>query len=155
VENLRVSATRDLITVTLQGVPNEPGIAATVLGALGEQGLNVEMVVASGTSAKHADILVAAARAEREQVMKVAGQIRAEYGARGVDAKEGSALVTLSGPEMASRPGVAGKMFRALSDAGINIGAISTSLSSITCLIDEDRVDDAVAVLGEKLVAAS
>jgi aspartate kinase len=153
VENLRVSATRDLITVTLQGVPDQPGIAATVLGDLGEQGLNVEMVVASGSSAKRADILVAAARAERDQVMEVAEQIRQALGARGVEAKEGSALVTLSGPGLASQPGIAGKMFRALSDEGINLGAISTSLSSITCLIDEDRVEDALAVLGEKLVA--
>jgi aspartate kinase len=154
-ENLRVSSMGDLVTVTLRGVPNQPGIAATVFGTLGEKGLNVEMVVSSGVSESLADIAVAATRAEREPVVQAAEQMRAELGARTVESKEGSALVVLSGSDLASQPGIAGRMFRALSGEGINIDAISTSLSSITCLIDDDRLADAVAVLREKLEAAS
>jgi aspartate kinase len=154
-ENLQVSSKGDLITVTLRGVPNQPGIAATVFGTLGEQGLNVEMVVSSGVSETLADISVAATRAERDRVVMAAERIRRELGARAVESKEGSALIVLSGPDLASQPGIAGQMFRALSGEGINIDAISTSLSSITCLIDGGRLDDAVAVLRNQLQAAS
>jgi aspartate kinase len=154
-ESLRAIAIRDLVTITLRGVPDRPGIAAEVFGALGEQGLNVEMVVSSGASAGRADISMAAARTERDQVRQAAERIRKQVDAHGVETKDGSALVTLSGSDLAAQPGLAGRMFRALTSEGINIDAISTSLSSISCLIEEKRAADAVAVLNQEFGIAT
>jgi aspartate kinase len=154
-ENLRATSIRNLVTVTLRGVPDRPGIAAEVFGALGDQGLNVEMVVSTGVSEGRADISMAAARAEKDHVRQAAERVRGQVGASGVETRDGSALVVLSGPELSTRPGVAGRMFRALTGEGINIDAISTSLSSITCLIDNSRAEDAVAVLNGEFAIAS
>jgi aspartate kinase len=154
-ESLRAIAIRDLVTITLRGVPDRPGIAAEVFGALGEQGLNVEMVVSSGASNGRADISMAAARTERDQVRQAAERVRKQVGASGVETKDGSALVTLSGSDLAAQPGIAGRMFRALTSEGINIDAISTSLSSISCLIEDERAAGAVAVLNREFGIAT
>jgi aspartokinase len=53
------------------------------------------------------------------------------------------------GPHFGERPGIAGVMFSALASVGINILAISTSISSISCLIDVDDMDEAIQVLEE------
>ncbi len=58
-------------------------------------------------------------------------------------------IVSMFGPHFGERPGIAGVMFSALASAGINILAISTSISSTSCLLDTDDMDDAVRVLEE------
>jgi aspartate kinase len=149
-DSLRVVAIRDLVTIVVRGVPDRPGIAAEVFGALGEQGLNVELVVAGGTSDERADISLAVARAERDHVRQAVERIRKQVGARGVDVRDGSALVILSGSNLAAQPGMAGRMFRALTSRGINIEAISTSLSSISCLVEDNWAAAAVELLEEE-----
>jgi aspartate kinase len=53
------------------------------------------------------------------------------------------------GPHFGERPGIAGVMFSALASADINILAISTSISSTSCLIDASDMDEAVQALEE------
>ena len=88
-----------------------------------------------------------------DRVESAAQRIREQYDASDVESRGGSALVILSGQDLAAQPGIAGKMFRALSSKGINIDAISTSLASITCLIENDRAEDAVETLKDALGA--
>jgi len=56
-------------------------------------------------------------------------------------------LVSIFGPDFRQRPGIAGEMFAALGQAEINIKAISTSISTISCVIEAKHVRDAVKVL--------
>jgi aspartokinase len=58
-------------------------------------------------------------------------------------------MISIFGPHFGERPGVSGTMFTALAEAGINILAISTSISSLCCIIDESDMDEAVRVLEE------
>jgi len=73
--------------------------------------------------------------------------IQSDIGAQTVIHKPRVGMVSIFGPEFQERPGLAGAMFSALASVGINIQAISTSIATVSCLIDVDRVPEAVKVL--------
>jgi aspartate kinase len=70
-----------------------------------------------------------------------------KVGATRVSSASGIAKLSIVGTGMLGTPGIAGRMFRALADAGINIEMISTSEIRITCLVARDQVEKGVRVL--------
>ncbi len=146
-QELHAAANREVTKITLEGVPDRPGIAAEVFGALGAQGFNVELVVSTGGSGGRADISLAVSRADQESVERALENLREEIGARSISVNSGVALVSIIGQHLSTEPGIAGRMFRALSSHGINIEVISTSMSSVTCMIDEGRSEEALIAL--------
>ena len=56
-------------------------------------------------------------------------------------------LISIFGPDFRQRPGIAGEMFAALGQADINIQAISTSISTISCVVQAAHVPKAVKAL--------
>lgn len=146
-EGLHAVANRDITKITLEGVPDRPGIAAEIFGTLGSLGFNIELVVSTGGSGGQADISLAVSRGQEESVMGALETIRAEVGARALHKSSAVALVSILGQHLSTEPGIAGRMFQALSKRGINIEVISTSMSSVTCLIDEVRTEEAMAAL--------
>ncbi len=144
---LRVLANKDVSKFVLRGVPDEPGIAAEVFGRLGTRGFNVELVVATGGTKGTADICLAASQGQQDAIVAALEEIRAEVRGTDVVSDVSVALVSVTGTNLAKVPGVAGRMFKALSAKGINIEIISTSLASVTCMIPEARTEEAVAAL--------
>ena len=138
---------RDVTKITLEGVPDRPGIAAEIFGTLGSRGFNVELVVSTGGSGGRADISLAVARSDQEAAVRAIEAIRDEVGARTIQVNSAVALVSIVGQHLSTEPGIAGRMFRALSSHGINIEVISTSMSSVTCMIEESGADEALAAL--------
>ena len=84
-----------------------------------------------------------------QRALPIVEPIVAEIGARGLDSDDRLGKVSIVGTGMQNTPGYASRMFRALSDAKINILLITTSEIRITCIIGQDRVADAVRVLHE------
>jgi aspartate kinase len=80
---------------------------------------------------------------------RTAEAVVAELGARDFTVDDSIAKVSLVGAGMKTHPGVAAQMFRALSDAGVNIDLISTSPIRITCVVDGHQVRAAVRALHE------
>jgi aspartate kinase len=146
-EGLRAIANREITKVTFEGVPDRPGIAAEIFGALGQRGINVELVVSTGGRKGTADISLAIARSRERGVIDALEAIRREVGARALQRNSAVALVSLLGNGLQTEPGIAGRMFGALSRTGVNIEAISTSMSSVTCMIEESRCEAALAAL--------
>jgi aspartate kinase len=145
--DVHIASNTNISKVTLHSVPDQPGIAAEVFGKLGSQGFNVEMVV-SGISYKNkVDISFAVAQNELEAIRGLLEKIKNEIGAQKITHTSSVALVSIAGHQLAQIPGMAGKMFNALSRSGINIDTISTSMSSVTCLVTEDKAQEAVEAL--------
>ena len=144
---LRVVANKDISKVVLQGVPDRPGIAAEIFGNLGGQGFNVELVVSTGGTGGTADICLAVDASQERQVISALETINKDVMGSNVVADPNVALVSVVGSNLSKVPGVAGRMFRTLSAKGINIEIISTSLSSVTCLIPQDKTEEAIAAL--------
>ena len=146
-QEMHAVANRDVTKITLEGVPDRPGIAAEVFGRLGSRGFNVELVVSTGGTAGRADISLAVARADQSNVLRAMEALRDEVGAQGLVVNSAVALVSIVGANLSTEPGIAGRMFRALSSGGINIEVISTSMSSVTCMIEEARTEEALRAL--------
>ncbi len=146
-DTLRIVANKNVSKVVLQGVPDRPGIAAEVFGNLGMQGFNVELVVSTGGTRGTADICLAVSEDQEDQVCQALEEINKEVMGTQVVADKRVSLVSVVGSNLSKIPGVAGRMFKTLSAKGVNIEIISTSLSSVTCLIPEEKTNEAVAAL--------
>lgn len=144
---LHVSANKAISKIVLQGVPDKPGIAAEIFGDLGAQGFNIELVVSTGGTRGTADICLAVAATQEAQIRRFLESLQGDMRAAHIASDSSVALVSVMGQNLAKVPGVAGRMFRALSSKGINIEIISTSLASVTCMIPRDRTEEALAAL--------
>jgi aspartate kinase len=145
--DVHIASNTNVAKITLHSVPDKPGIAADIFGRLGNEGFNVELVV-SGISYKgKVDISFAVAEKELDAVQALLQKVMQEIGAEKVSHTTNVALVSIAGHQLVQTPGIAGKMFNALSKAGINIDTISTSMSSVTCMIPEDKAKQAMDAL--------
>jgi aspartate kinase len=132
--------------VTLTGVRDEPGVAGRIFTALADAGINVDVIIQNepvGDGAL-ADLSFTVDRADLTAATDTVGGLDLS---QGVVAEERIGKVSIVGAGMRSHPGVAAKVFQVLGREGINIEMISTSPIKISCVIDADRVPDAVKAL--------
>lgn len=133
--------------LTLERVPDRPGIAARVFRALAEEAVNVDMIVQNVSIGGTTDISFTVPKDDLGKARKVLETLVAEVGAGGFDHDDGIARVSLVGAGMKTNPGVAATMFEILADAGLNIEMISTSSIRISCVVRAERVEEAVRAL--------
>jgi aspartate kinase len=137
----------DVARITLRGVPDQPGIAARLFEPLSNAGISVDTIVQNASVERLTDVTFTVTKASLERAMEIVRPVAAEIGAPEVLADTHLAKVSIVGAGMQSGPGYAGRMFRTLYEAGINIELITTSEIRITCLIDEELVPKAVRAL--------
>ena len=137
----------DLAKVGVMGIPDRPGVAGAILSALGREGINVEFIVQCIDLNSHDHVVFCVARDDVEAALSILEQIKLRLGAKEVIHEPEVGIVSIFGPDFRERPGIAGAMFNALASAGINILAISTSISTVSCVIDARRVSEAVRVI--------
>ncbi|MDP9332985.1 MAG: aspartate kinase [Actinomycetota bacterium] len=133
--------------VTIEQVPDRPGIAATVFRDLAEAGINVDMIVQNVSSAGHTDISFTVPRADIERAARCMEKIVVDTEASGFGTDENIGRVSLIGAGMKTHPGIAAKMFETLANEGVNIEMISTSTIRISCVVAEEDVERAVRSL--------
>lgn len=133
--------------VTVSGVPDRPGVAARMFRALADEGVNVDMIVQNASEHGITDISFTVPHADLDASMQVVGAMKDEMGIRQFAADPTVARVSVIGAGMKSNPGIAASMFECLAEAGINIDMISTSAIRISCVVDQDDAERAVAVL--------
>jgi aspartate kinase len=133
--------------VTLQGAPDEPGVAAKVFRALADRDVNVDMIVQNVSDHGATDISFTVPHAQVDICLEVLPALSEQLGSGEVTVDQHIGRVSLIGAGMQSNPGVAARMFEVLGEAGINIEMISTSAIRVSCVVREDRVEDAVVAL--------
>jgi aspartate kinase len=141
-ENAIVSAvTHDMgdAKLTVSGVPDRPGVAATMFRRLADHDINVDMIVQNVSFTLPAEQL--------DTGVRLVEELQGEIGATGVTSDANIARVSIVGAGMKSNPGVAATMFETLSAAGINIEMIQTSAIRLTCVVRQDQAEQAVQVL--------
>jgi aspartate kinase len=151
--DVHIASNTNVSKVTLHSVPDKPGIAAEIFGKLGSQGLNIELVVSGISYKDRVDVSFAVAESELGPVRTLLDKVKNEIGAESISDTSSIALVSIASHQLAQTPGMAGRMFNALSRAGINIDTISTSMSSVTCLVAKDKAQDAVEALRKEFQA--
>jgi len=136
--------------VTVSGVPDRPGIAATVFRPLADAGVNIDMIVQNVSEAGHTDITFTLPKTDMAKARPILEATAEKVGARGFTTDPEIAKVSLVGAGMKTHPGVAADMFDALADAGINIEIISTSAIRISCVVRAADVERAVQVIHDR-----
>jgi aspartate kinase len=133
--------------MTVSGVPDQPGIAATLFRRLADADVNVDMIVQNVSDQGVTDISFTLPHADVDTAMPIVSDVASDIGAGGVSSDHEIGRVSLVGAGMKSHPGVAAQMFQTLADNGINIDMISTSAIRISCVVREAQVEDAVVLL--------
>jgi aspartate kinase len=133
--------------VTIEQVPDRPGVAATWFRALADAGVNVDMIVQNVSTAGRTDISFTVPRADLTRAESCMDKIVVETDATGYRTDARIGRVSLVGAGMKTNPGVAAQMFEVLAAEGINIEMISTSTIRISCVVAEDDVEPAVRAL--------
>ncbi|AGG08634.1 aspartate kinase [Dehalococcoides mccartyi] len=137
----------EVAKITILGVPDKPGIAAGLFAPLAKAGVSVDTIVQNSSQDHITDLTFTVTKSDLGKALEVIGPIAKELQAREVLSDSKIGKVSIIGTGMLNAPGYAARMFKALSDAGINILLISTSEIRITCIIEEDKVKDAVRAI--------
>jgi aspartate kinase len=135
--------------VTVNAVPDAPGIAARLFRTLAEHSVNVDMIVQDVSHDGTTDISFTTPAEDVDTALSVANDVASAIGGGEVAADRQIGRVSLIGAGMKTHPGVAATMFETLAANDINIQMISTSAIRISCVIRQDQVENAVVKLHE------
>lgn len=139
-----IAHTRDEAKLTVQGVPDVPGVASRILGPVGEASIEVDMIVQNVGADGLADFTFTVRRADYERARQIVESVQSDLEARAVTGDDRIAKVSAVGVGMRSHAGVATRMFDALAAKNINILMISTSEIKISVVVDEHSLEAAV-----------
>lgn len=143
-----IAYSKDEAQISIRKVADKPGIAAAVFVPLAEANINVDMIVQNVTAdGSTTDITFTVPMADYERARGVIEKARAEIGYAEIQGSTDVVKVSAIGIGMRSHAGVAAACFRALSEKGVNIRAISTSEIKISVLIDAAYTELAVRTL--------
>jgi len=142
-----IAYSRDEAKVTVQHVPDRPGIAAAVFGPLAQAGVNVDMIVQNVSADGNTDMTFTVGRADLPRARATLEASRDRIGFAGLIADPDVAKISVVGVGMRSHAGVASTMFRTLAEKGINIQVISTSEIKVSVLIGAEYTELAVRAL--------
>jgi aspartate kinase len=137
----------DVAKITVVGVPDHPGIAASIFVPLAQAGISVDTIVQNASIEHITDLTFTVAESQLTAAMAVVEPIARSIGARECISDARLGKVSIIGTGMLNAPGYAARMFSSLSEENINIQLITTSEIRITCIIEEARVKDAVRAL--------
>ncbi len=143
-----IALDENIAKVGILKIPDQPGVAAKIFNALAADSSNVDMIVQSMHSkGSLADMAFTVDRTEINKAVEVTEKIGKELNAEGVASDPDVCKVSIVGVGMVSQAGTAAKMFKSLSEAGINIQMISTSEIKISCVVKKEEGKKAVKVL--------
>ena len=141
--------------ITVQGVPDRPGLAAALFEPLADASISVDTIVQNTSGpvtpkqAGATDISFTVSRTDLPAAVRLVESVAPQMGAAGVVSAADLAAVSIVGSGMQNTPGYASRMFRLLANGGVNIDMITTSEIRISCIIAEAQGRDAVRLLHE------
>jgi aspartate kinase len=143
-----IAYAKDEAKVTILKVDDKPGVAARIFGPLAAANVNVDMIVQNvNTDGHHTDMTFTVQASELPRTLEVLKDAKQDIGYFDVKSSADVVKVSVIGIGMRSHAGVASQMFKALSEKGINILAITTSEIKISVLIDAAYAELAVRTL--------
>lgn len=149
-EQARISGiafNKDEAKLTVQGVPDHPGVAHRILGPVGAANIEVDMIIQNVGADGTTDFTFTVNRSDFERTQTVLEQVAKDLGAREVSADDKIVKISLVGVGMRSHAGIASQMFEILANEGINIRMISTSEIKVSVVVDEKYLELGVRAL--------
>jgi aspartate kinase len=138
--------------LTLERVPDRPGVAAKVFGPIAASGIVVDMIIQNASAEGLTDLTFTVPQSDYERARAVVEKLRADVGGGEVRADVDVAKVSIVGLGMRTHAGIAARMFEVLAAEGINVQMISTSEIKISVVIAAKYAELAVRALHDALV---
>jgi len=145
-----VSLSKNEAKLTLNGVPNRPGVAAAIFRSLADAGINVDMIIQNIGKSSDTDISFTVPNPDSQHAVHTLKVIAKKVGVKGISRDPNIAKVSVVGIGMRSHAGVAASMFEVFGKHRINIEMISTSEIKISCVVKKQDGEKAVRILHEK-----
>ncbi len=138
--------------ITIEGVPDNPGIAAHIFKELANNNINIDIVIQGGGNDNLNSISFTVKEDDFNSAKNITEKLAKELGAKEIITNKNVAMVSVVGVGIKSNPGIAAKVFEALSEANVNIDMISSSEIKISCIINQDNLDTAVNALHKRFI---
>ncbi|MBN2294248.1 MAG: aspartate kinase [Pirellulales bacterium] len=140
---------RDEARITVVDVPDRPGAALTLFSKIAEKNIAMDMIVQNPGDAGQANISFTVFRNDLPTAMRAVEEATEELGAKAFSYDENVSVISVVGLGMATKFGVAEKMFRALASENINLLMITTSPIKISVLVSRDESSEALRIVHE------
>ncbi|HYO10548.1 MAG TPA: aspartate kinase [Tepidisphaeraceae bacterium] len=139
---------KDLVRVTIKGVPDRPGIAAKIFGDIAAANIVVDDIIQNVMDDNTANISFTVEHGDLHDIKPAVDKLTKELGSSAQAIYQADlAKVSVVGVGMRTHTGVAQRMFKALADNKVNIQNISTSEIKISCIIDREQANKALQVV--------
>lgn len=142
-----VAFDKDQVRITILGVPDQPGVSASLFAPLADHEILVDMIVQKASREGITDMTYTVSHKDLKRALVYTEKVAEEIGAQGIEYDDQVAKVSVIGVGMRNHSGVAAIAFSALHKANINILMISTSEIKISCLIHANELEKAVQTL--------
>ncbi len=143
-----IAYSRDEAKISLMKVADKPGVAAAIFGPLADASVNVDMIVQNiSADGQATDLTFTVGRSDVGRTLEIIEGQKDDIGYQQLVTANDVAKISIIGVGMRSHAGVAGKMFKTLSEKGINIQVITTSEIKVSVLVAEDYTELAVRAL--------
>ena len=143
-----IAFNRDEAKISVLGVPDKPGIAYQILGAVADANIEVDVIIQNISKDGKTDFSFTVNRNDYAKTVDLLkGKVLPQLGAQEIVGDTKICKVSIVGIGMRSHVGIASRMFRVLSEEGINIQMISTSEIKTSVVIDEKYMELAVRAL--------
>jgi len=144
-----IAFSRDEAKLTILGVPDEPGVAFSIIGPVSGANIEVDMIVQNISKDGTTDFTFTVHRNDYPKALELLNETAEVLGAREVIGTRNIVKLSLVGVGMRSHAGIASTMFETLAVEGINIQMISTSEIKISVVVDEKYLELGVRALHE------
>jgi len=135
--------------VKIMSVPDHASVAGTVMGAMGKNDINIELLVESFDLDDCGNFSLVIDQKDLDQAISVLEEIKLNIDARVVSYTPDVAVITVFGPHLREKPRIHGVMFSSIASVGISSLAISTSISSVSCVVEGQYLETAIQALSE------
>lgn len=135
--------------IKVMSVPDHAGVAGTVLGAMGDHDINIELLVESFDLDDCGNFSLVIDQKDLDPALSVLEEVKPVVDAKVISYTPDVAIITVFGPHLREKPRTHGMMFTTIAAAGINSLAISTSISSVSCVVEGQHLETAVQALSE------
>jgi len=149
-----IAFNRDEAQVTVAGVSDKPGTAYAILGPISDLNIEVDMIIQNIGADETTDFTFTVHRDEYQRVLEFLNARKDDLGASTISGNDRIAKLSIVGVGMRSHAGIASRMFKSLSDIGVNIRLITTSEIKISVVIDEKFLELGVRALHEEFELA-
>ncbi len=131
----------------IMSVPNHADIVGILLETVGSNGINIELFVESFDLDDTGNLAMVIAQKDLGHAISALEEIKSTIEAKSISYTPDVAIISVFGPHLREKPRIPGLMFSAMASVGVNSLAISTSISSVSCVVEGQLLDVAVEAL--------